>query len=82
MNEIDRTVIVDGELPKSWKCPHCGKRQTLSGSDNEIFMRYMVFIRHCDRCGYLHSWELELTDEFKKKVVDYLKEEMKNDKAN
>jgi len=27
---IDETVIVNGVLPKSWKCPHCGKRQTFA----------------------------------------------------
>ena len=23
---IDETVIVNGVLPKSWKCPHCGAK--------------------------------------------------------
>lgn len=65
----DRTVIIDGKLPKSWTCPHCGKRQKLNEKDNEIFMEYMRFIRHCEKCGYLHSWELHLSEEFKRKIV-------------
>lgn len=69
---IDETVIVNGVLPKSWKCPHCGKRQTFAKEDNEIFMEFMQFIRHCENCGYLHFWKLELTEDFKKKVVEQL----------
>ena len=75
MSDIDTTVITNGCLPKSWKCPHCGKRQKLSEQDNDTFIRYgtyMAFIRHCERCGYLHSWKLILTDDFKKKIVDML----------
>ena len=67
---IDRTILVNTLLPKSWKCPHCGKRQTFIPSDEEILIRYGKLIRHCETCGYLHSWELKLTDEFKKAVAD------------
>ena len=74
MSDIDHTVIVNGRLPKSWTCPHCGKRQKLDAQDNEIFMTYMRFIRHCERCGYLHSWKLELTETFKQDVVKRLQE--------
>ena len=73
---IDETVIVNGTLPKSWKCPHCGKRQTFAKEDNEIFMEFMQFIRHCEKCGYLHSWKLELTEDFKKKVVEQLAKDL------
>lgn len=82
MNDIDMdyTVITDGGLPKSWTCPHCGKRQKLSEQDNEIFMRFMRFIRHCERCGYLHCWKLDLTEEFKQKIVDELRKMMEQRK--
>ena len=72
MTDIDHTVIVNGGLPKSWKCPHCGKRQTFTKQDDETFIRYMKFIRHCDRCCYLHSWELKMTEDFKKAIVKIL----------
>lgn len=67
---IDRTILVNTLLPKTWKCPHCGKRQTFAEHDEGILLQYGRFIRHCERCGYLHSWELKLTDEFKKAVAD------------
>ena len=67
---IDRTILVNTLLPKTWKCPHCGKRQTFIPSDEEILIRYGKLIRHCETCGYLHSWELQLTDEYKRKVAD------------
>ena len=73
---IDETVIVNGVLPKSWKCPHCGKRQTFAKEDNEIFMEFMQFIRHCEKCGYLHYWKLELTEDFKKQVVEQLSKDL------
>lgn len=47
---IDETVIVNGTLPKSWRCPHCGKRQKFGKEDEEIFMSYMKLIRHCEKC--------------------------------
>lgn len=72
---VDNTVIVNGELPKSWKCPHCGKVNRLTKSDNTVFMQYMKFIRHCEYCSYLHFWELRLTDDFMKAVVQMLVDE-------
>ena len=69
---IDETVIVNGVLPKSWKCPHCGKKQKFGKEDEEIFMSFMQLIRHCENCGYLHFWKLELTEDFKKQVVEQL----------
>lgn len=73
---IDETIIVNGTLPKSWKCPHCGKRQSFAKTDDEIFMEFMQLIRHCEKCGYLHSWKLELTEDFKKKVVEQLAKDL------
>lgn len=70
MTSIDRTVLTNKSLPESWKCPHCGKHQTFTPQDEEIFLKYGKFIRQCERCGYLHLWELHLTDDFKRKVAD------------
>ena len=67
---VDETVITNGMLPKSWRCPHCGRRQTFLKEDGEIFLLFMKLIRHCENCGYLHFWELKLTDDFKRKVAD------------
>lgn len=67
---IDRTILRNTLPKEKWRCPHCGRVQTLDDQDMEILMRYMRFIRHCENCGYLHSWELQLTDDFKRKVVD------------
>lgn len=36
----------------------------------------MKLIRHCEKCGYLHFWELKLTEDFKKKVVEQLAKEL------
>lgn len=74
MTDIDHTVIVNGILPKSWKCPHCGRRQKFSNVDGELFLSFMKLLRHCENCGYLHCWELRLTDDFKRKVVDMVVE--------
>ena len=29
MRNIDETIITDAGLPKSWTCPHCGKRNKM-----------------------------------------------------
>lgn len=73
-NSIDRTVIVDNILPKSWKCPHCGQRQKMNPYGNETMIEFGKHIQHCKTCGYLHLWELKLTDNFKKQVVGMLVE--------
>ena len=71
---VDETVITNDMLPKSWKCPHCGRQQKFSNEDGEIFLSFMQLIRHCENCGYLHFWKLNLTDDFKRKVVDMVVE--------
>ena len=73
-NSIDRTVIVDNILPKSWKCHHCGQRQKMNPYGNETMIEFGKHIQHCKTCGYLHLWELKLTDNFKKQVVGMLVE--------
>lgn len=73
MNNIDETVLINRSLPKSWKCPHCGKRNQMGKYKEEEFIRFFKALQHCDHCGYVHIWFLNLTEDFKKKVVDCLK---------
>ena len=72
VNTIDKTVLVNRSLPKTWTCPHCGKRNRMGKYKEEEFMEFFKTMQHCDHCGYVHIWLLKLTDDFKKKVVDYL----------
>ena len=72
VNTIDKTVLVNRSLPKTWTCPHCGKRNRMGKYKEEEFMEFFKTMQHCDHCGYVHIWILKLTDDFKKKVVDYL----------
>ena len=70
--DIDRTVITNSILPKSWKCPHCGQRQKMNPFGDETLIEFGKHIQHCKTCGYLHLWELNLTDDFKTRVVGML----------
>lgn len=72
MAEIDETIIIDNGLPKKWKCPHCGRTNVFDEYAEDIFMNYFKVIRQCGHCGYLHIWTLQLTEEFKRKVVKML----------
>ncbi len=71
-NSIDETTLVDRLMPKSWKCPHCCRRNQPSEYADEIIMEHFKFIQHCEHCGYLHIWYLRLTDKFKKGVISLL----------
>lgn len=70
----DVTILKNKMMPKSWKCPHCGKRSRTGEQANNILMQYGRYLDQCGRCGYLHCWKLELTEDFKKGVVEMLKE--------
>lgn len=72
MNKIDETVLTDRGLPKSWTCPHCGKRNRMGRYKEEELLEFFKTMQHCDRCGYVHLWTLKLTEGFKKKVVEML----------
>ena len=78
-SNIDETVIVNGELLKSWTCPHCGRVNYLTRADNEVFMRFMKFIRHCEHCSYLHYWELRLTDNFMEAVIQMIMDDIRKE---
>ena len=74
INTVDKTVLVDRGLPKSWTCPHCGKRNRMGRYKEEEFIEFFKTMQHCEKCGYVHIWFLKLTEDFKKNVVDYLHE--------
>ena len=80
MATIDETIITNANLLLSahWKCPHCGAVSRLDEEAVEILIRHFKVIRQCGRCGYLHIWILRLTEDFKKKVVEYLLNEGTN----
>ena len=71
MASIDETIIKDKRLPKTWTCPHCGKRNKMGRYKEEEFIEFGKTMQHCG-CGYVHLWKLELSEGFKKKVIDML----------
>ena len=72
MDYIDETTLVDQTLPKTWTCPHCGKRNRMDPNAEEIFLEHFKIIRHCPSCSYLHIWTLVLTEDFKKSVIEMI----------
>lgn len=70
----DFTKIVNSDhLPHSWVCPHCGKKNRMDREAFECFAEVGKVMRHCERCMYVHMWEMVFTDEFKKEVIEALK---------
>ena len=76
MKSIDETVLVDKGLPKTWICPHCHKRNRMGRFKEEELFEFFQTMQHCDFCGYVHHWSLELTDNFKKKTIAMLLKEV------
>ncbi len=73
MRNIDETILMNKSLPKSWTCPRCGKRNLMGKYKEKEFIELFKTMQHCEKCGYVHIWFLKLTEDFKKNVVDYLK---------
>lgn len=69
MASIDETIIVNKGLPKTWKCPHCGKTQRFGIYAESILFEHFKYLEQCENCGYVHYWELQLTEDFKKQIV-------------
>ena len=69
-SNVDTTVLINKLPPVKWKCPHCNKINKTGPMAEELIEEYMFYLEHCSRCGYVHKWELKLTDDFKKKVLD------------
>lgn len=72
MADIDITKLVNKGMPKTWTCPHCGKRNRVGPYKEEELIEFGKTLQHCDYCGYVHLWKLELTEDFKHAVVDML----------
>lgn len=72
INAIDETHLVDKGLPKSWICPHCYRKNIMGPYKEEELLEFFKTMQHCDVCGYVHLWTLELTEEFKRKTVEML----------
>ncbi len=70
--DIDGTKVIDRGMPKHWRCPHCKMLQTVGKEADSILMEHGKYIEHCEDCGTLHYWELELTDSFKERTVNML----------
>ena len=77
IDPLDYTELTDRGLPKTWECPHCGRVNKMDDFAEELLMRYFKVLRHCPTCGYVHCWELRLTEEFKHEVVAFLLHEMR-----
>lgn len=74
MEIIDKTTLVNRTMPEQWICPHCGQRNRTGLEANDILLEHFKYLQHCRTCGYVHFWELKLTDDFKQKVVNMLLE--------
>ena len=72
MAYIDETTLTDRTLPKTWTCPHCGRRNQMDPEAEEIFLEFFKVIRQCPTCGYLHIWKMVLTEGFKRRVINLL----------
>lgn len=72
LHSIDVTMLIDEGLPKTWRCPHCYKRNKMGQYKEDELFEFFQTMQHCERCGYVHMWELRLTDDFKQKVVERL----------
>lgn len=72
VKNIDVTRIVNKGMPKTWTCPHCHKRDRIGPYKEEELIEFGKTMQQCGRCGYVHLWELVLTDDFKRGVVDML----------
>lgn len=46
----DETILTNKLVPKSWKCPHCGKRNRTGHYADEILMENFKYLEHCPLC--------------------------------
>lgn len=75
MASIDETLLINKDMPKTWKCPHCGHVNVTGRYASSILLRYSKYLENCENCSFVHCWLLELTDDFKLKVLDMLRKE-------
>ena len=69
---IDETHLIDTSMPSDWRCPHCLKENHSGELADEILLEHGKYLEHCERCGCVHIWTLELTDKFKREAIDLL----------
>ena len=69
---IDETILVNTMMPKSWTCPHCGKRSKTGTYSDEILLEHGIVFEDCPHCGFVHTWRLKLSDNFKKDIINML----------
>ena len=79
VNDIDVTEVKNKTMPKSWICPHCKKKNPVGMYANGILLNFGKYIEQCTKCGNLHLFRLKLTDDFKKKMLDFLKTGLEQD---
>lgn len=72
-DNIDVTKLVNKGISRTWKCPHCGHVQKFGQDAENILFEHFRYLEGCDRCMYVHCWTLELTDDFKRKIVEEAK---------
>lgn len=65
----NETVLHDKLMPKTWKCHVCGRKNRTGKYADSILMENFKYIEQCVNCGTVHLWKLELSEEFKEKVV-------------
>lgn len=75
VRNIDTTLLVDKLPPVKWKCPHCGRMNKMGPAAEDIIEEFFFYMEHCWKCGYVHRWELKLSDNFKNKVLDMIQKE-------
>ena len=68
--DIDVTHLINQDIPTEWRCPHCRKKNQTGLHASEILIEHKKYLESCDYCGYVHCWELELTDDFIQKTVN------------
>ena len=66
------TILTNKTIPKFWECPFCKKINQTGASAEEILIENFKYLEYCAHCGYIHFWKLQLTEDFKKKVVRML----------
>jgi len=71
------THLINKLPPVKWKCPHCGKMNRTGPAAEDLIEEFFFYMEHCTKCGYVHRWELKLTDDFKTKVLDMFRVEKK-----
>lgn len=71
-SSVDVTILKNDLIPPHWECPHCGSINETYETANDILFEHFKVLQQCRDCGYSHCWKLQLTEEFKRKVVKML----------